>query len=60
LVEEVFSHTPDIILKDDYMAESETLMNVIGSDGWSAMHYACYLGHHKIITFFINKGANLN
>ena len=35
-------------------------MNVIGSDGWNAMHFACYLGHNVIVEHFINKKANVN
>lgn len=42
------------------MEELKGLMNVIGSDGWSAIHYACYYGHPNIIYNFIQRNANVN
>ncbi|MFN9908460.1 MAG: ankyrin repeat domain-containing protein, partial [bacterium] len=43
-----------------FCKELEKLMNVIGSNGWNALHFACYLGYNSIVTLFIAKGANLN
>jgi ankyrin repeat protein len=47
-------------LNEEYLKEQKKLMNVIGSDGWNAMHFACYLGHSDIVEHFINKKANVN
>ena len=59
-ISNILSYVPSIMLKEEYAKELEKLMNVIGSNGWNALHFACYMGYNSIVTLFIGKGANLN
>ena len=43
-----------------YAIENGADVNGKGRNGWTAMHKACAMGHLKIITLLLNKGADVN
>jgi serum/glucocorticoid-regulated kinase 2 len=46
--------------EEDIVSEDELFINSLDERGWSALHHACALNHHRIAQSLLSKGASCN
>jgi ankyrin repeat protein len=56
-VSAVLDQQPTVTMKCYCLEELGKLMNVIGSDGWNALHYACFYGNEEVVAEFLGRDA---